>query len=374
MAEPRRILVVDDEEPNRELLDALLTSLGYQTEMACDGGEALARLDRSVDLVLLDVMMPGIDGFEITRQIRTHNDYGDIPIVMVTALTSREDRLRAVVAGANDFITKPIDKVELRTRVASLLRMKDAQDQIKRHKEELEILVEKRTAALRQALDQMAEARRKTQEAHLDTVYRLAIAAECRDGDTGAHILRVKQFTALIARHLKLPEEEAELISHAAAMHDVGKIGIPDAILRKPGGLSEEEWHIMKQHSSIGAQILSGSSSELLRAGEIIALSHHEKWDGSGYPRGLAGDSIPLWGRICAVADVFDALVSDRVYRRRLTNEKAFQILRESRGTHLDRELVDLFLDHEDEVVTILQDHDDKSAAVTPECQPAWIP
>ncbi|MEW6350660.1 MAG: HD domain-containing phosphohydrolase [Thermodesulfobacteriota bacterium] len=374
MQQPRRILVVDDEEPNRELLEALLASLGYRTQMARDGAEALAKLDRGVDLVLLDVMMPDVDGFEVMRRIRAHEQYGDVPVVMVTALTSREDRLRAVVAGANDFVTKPIDRVELQVRVASLLRMKDAQDQVKRHKDELEVLVQNRTAALRKALSKMAEARRRTHEAHLDTIYRLAIAAECKDGDTGAHILRVRRFTALLAGELQLPEEEVEMVSHAAAMHDVGKIGIPDSILRKPGSLDPEEWHVMKRHTTIGGQILSGSSSELLRMGEIIAVSHHEKWDGSGYPHGLKGDRIPLWGRMCAVADVFDALVSDRVYRKRLTNEEAFQILRQNRGTHLDPELVGLFLDHEDEVNTIRQEHSDTSVAVDPECRLAVIP
>ncbi len=285
---------MDDEEANRKLLDALLTSPGHHSVTACDGLEALSKLNGDMDLVLLDVMMPGLDGFEVARRIRGASHQEDIPIVMVTALTSRGDRLRAVVAGADDFITKPIDKVELKIRIASLMRIKDSRDQIRRHKDQLEVLVEKRTAARRKAVEEMAEARRKTHEAHLDTVYRLAIAAEFRDGETGDHITRVEDFTALIAENSGMAEEKVDIVGNAAVLHDVGKIGTPDAILRKPGKHTPGEWEIMKQHTTIGGQILSGSNAELLQAGEIIALSHHEKLGASGYPRGLAGRDIPL--------------------------------------------------------------------------------
>jgi putative two-component system response regulator len=353
MDKPKRILIVDDEELNRELLEDLIASFGHEPEMAGDGSEALAMMKLDIDLVLLDVMMPGMDGFEVAKRIRENVDYSDLPIIMVTALTSKEDRLRAVEAGANDFIAKPVDKTELKVRTASLLKMKEAQDAIKRHKAELEKKVEQRTAELRLALQDMAEAQRKTHQAHLETIQRLAIAAEYKDEDTAAHINRMSNYCAIIARGLHLPPGEQEIILHASPMHDVGKIGIADAILLKPDKLYEDEWDIIKQHSTIGYRILSGSSSELLQVGEIIALSHHEKWDGSGYPKGLVGEDIHLFGRICAVADVFDALTSKRPYKKAFSNEKAYEILRESRGTHFDPKVLDVFFEHLDEVVAI---------------------
>ncbi len=354
---PKRVLVVDDEEANRDLLEALLESLGHEPELAKDGLEALAKIKLDIDLVLLDVMMPGMDGFEVARRIRQDPEVGDVPIVMATALTSKEDRLRSVEAGANDFITKPIDKTELRVRTASLLKMKESQDLIKRHKKELEDTVQKRTAALRQALADMAEAQRRTQEAHLDTLQRLVIAAEYKDEDTAVHLQRMSRYAALLAQRLNLPPGEVELIRLASPMHDVGKIGIPEVILLKPGKFTEEEFERMKQHTHIGSRILNGSPSELLKAGEIIALTHHEKWDGTGYPNGLAGEAIPLWGRISTVADVFDALTSERPYKKAFSNEQAVKILQEGRAKHFDPALLDLFLDRFDEVAAIQQEY-----------------
>jgi putative two-component system response regulator len=272
---------------------------------------------------------------------------------MVTALGSKEDRLRAVEAGANDFITKPVDRTELRVRTASLLKMKAAQDALKRHRASLEDTVARRSAALRQALDDLGAAHRKTHEAHLDTLRRLAVAAECRDGHTAAHLHRVGHYCMLLARALGLPEGEVEAIRHASPLHDVGKIGTPDAILLKPDRLTPEERAAMERHTLIGAHILSGSPSELLQLGQVIALSHHEKWDGSGYPQGLAGEAIPLSGRICAVADVFDALTSVRPYKAAFSNEQAFEILRSGRGIHFDPTTIDLFLEHVEEIVAI---------------------
>lgn len=350
---PKRILIVDDEEPNQELLRSILDSLGHDSEIAADGFEALAKYKLDIDLVLLDVNMPGMDGFTVARRIREDPDCGSVPILMVTALTSKNDRLRAVEAGANDFITKPIDVTELKVRMASLLRMKEAQDAIKRHQEELERTVEKRTAYLRQSLDNLAKAHRATYEAHLDTIRCLAVAAEYKDENTGTHINRMSHYTALLAQGLNLPPNEVELILHASKMHDVGKIGIPDSILLKPGKLTEEEMEIMKQHTIIGARILEGSLSEILQAGKVMALSHHEKWDGSGYPKGLSGKDIPLWGRICAVADVFDAITSDRPYHKAMPNEKAYEILREERGRHFDPGIIDVFFDRIEEVLKI---------------------
>lgn len=359
MEHQKRILIVDDEELNRELLEDLIESFGHETETACDGIEALAKLKLDIDLVLMDVMMPGIDGFEVTRRIKEDHKTSDIPVVMVTALTSKEDRLRAVEVGANDFITKPIDKTELRVRTASLLKMKEAQDAVKSYQAELEKKVEQRTEDLRQALAEMAESQRKTYKAHLDTIHRLSIAAEYKDEDTAAHIHRMSNYCAIIARGLHLSPGEVELILYASPMHDVGKIGTPDAVLLKPGKLNDDEWLIMKQHATVGSSILSNSESELLQAGEIIAKSHQEKWDGSGYPNGLVGEEIPLYGRICAVADVFDALKSKRPYKNAFSNEKTLEIMKEGREKHFDPRILDIFLEHFDKIIAIQKKFND---------------
>ena len=356
---PGHILIVDDGEFNRELLETLLTSWGYVCEMASSGAEGLARLGPEIDLVLMDVHMPDMDGLEATRQIRRDPERSDLPVIIVTALSGKQERLRAVEAGANDFVEKPIDKIELQVRIASLLKMKAGQDQIKRHKIELERAVAQRTEELRAALEMMAEAQAREHEAHLDTVNRLAIAAEYRDENTANHIRRVGEYCALIARALRLPIYDVESLRKASPMHDVGKIGIPDGLLLKPGKLTLEERRQMEQHTLIGARILGRSSSELLQIGECIALTHHEKWDGSGYPKGLAGEDIPLYGRICAVADVFDALTSARPYKIAFSNGKALEILREGRGTHFDPAILDVFLACFDEVLQIQREYAD---------------
>jgi putative two-component system response regulator len=351
----RRVLIVDDEEANRESLGMMISSFGHKVEFARDGIEALAQLKLGIDLVLLDATMPGMDGFEVARRIREDPDQCELPIIMVTVLSSREHRLQAVDAGANDFISKPVDVTELRVRSSSLFKMKDARDAVKLKQAILEETISKRTSDLRRALEEVVDAQHRIYEAHLDTIYRLAVVAEFKDANTASHIQRISHYCALIGRMLNLPPGEVEILLHASPMHDVGKIGIPDSILLKPGRLNSEEWAIIKQHTLLGAQILRDAPSKLLQAGEIIALSHHEKWDGSGYPSGLAGERIPLYGRICAVADVFDALTSPRPYKKPLSVQEACAIMRDSRGTHFDPRILDIFLGHLDEVVQIQQ-------------------
>ncbi len=342
----RRILIVDDVEQNRVVVGALVEALGYEAETANDGFEALAKLADGIDLVLLDLMMPGLSGFDVLRRMRRDERWLDLPVIMVTALDSRADRVQAVAAGANDFIAKPVDKTELVVRIGSQLRLKEAQDALKRHRAELERTVEERTAELRRALEETADAQRRTWAAHLDTIRCLVLAAEFKDRHTAGHIQRISHYSTTLARAASLPEAEIEVLRHAAPMHDVGKIGIPDSILLKEGPLTKEEREVMQGHTLIGSQLLAGSNSELLRAGELIALTHHEKWDGTGYPHGLAGEAIPRWGRICALVDVFDALTSHRPYRRALSNAQALEILREGRGNHFDPDLLDAFEGH----------------------------
>jgi putative two-component system response regulator len=349
----KRILIVDDDATARAVAQALVLASGYEVETAADGIEALAKLTRCIDLVLLDIVMTGIDGFEVCRRMRRDPVGCDIPIIMLTSQSSREDRLNAVEAGANDFIAKPIEETEFRTRSASLLRLKAAQDALKSHQAHLEELVRQRTESLRSALDRTAEAQRRAHLAHLETVAILALVAEYKDDMTARHLARMSRYCAIIARQLGLPPEEVELIQHASRMHDLGKIAVPDIILGKPSHLDELEWEVMRQHAAIGGTILANSSSELLQAGRVIALSHHERWDGSGYPAGLAGEDIPRWGRICAVADTFDAVTSERSYKPAHSNEMALAILREGRGTQFDPLVVDAFLACYDEILMV---------------------
>ena len=342
-----QILVVDDEDRNLRLIEALLVPSGYAVDVAHDGEEALMKVTESPpDLILLDAMMPKLDGFEVTRRLKEDEDTRIIPIVMVTALQEVQARVMALEVGADDFLAKPVDKTELRARVRTLLKVKAYNDHMRNYQQELEADVAKRTEELQQAFE-------KIKETSLETIYRLARAAEYKDEDTGAHILRMSHYSAAVARKLGLSEGEVEAILYAAPMHDIGKIGVPDRILLKPGKLNQDEWVIMKQHTTIGGCILERSSAEFIKLGETIALTHHEKWDGSGYPKGLEGEEIPISGRITAIADVFDALTSKRPYKEPFSVEKSFSIIKEGRGTHFDPQVVDAFFSITDAILAI---------------------
>ena len=343
------ILVVDDQIPNIELLEAFLVPQGYDILRALNGEEALSTLSSNdIDLILLDVMMPGLDGFEVTRRVRENPAFRQLPIILVTALREMSDHVKGIEAGCDDFISKPIDKTELLARVRALLKVKAYHDLVDNYQKKLESDIELRTQELQQALAH-------TKEASLEIIQRLSTASECKDEATGNHISRMSHYAAAVARHMGLDEATTELILYAAPMHDLGKIGIPDRILLKPGKLSPLEWEIMKKHTLIGAEILKDSPIELLRAGEIIARTHHEKWNGSGYPAGLRGVEIPLYGRIVAIADVFDALTSVRPYKEAYSVEAALDILREGKGSHFDPEVVDAFFEILDEIRAIKQ-------------------
>ncbi len=356
----KRVLVIDDDDGIRKITQMLVEGLGHDVEVARDGMEGLAKLQLGVDLVLLDVVMPGLDGFDVCRRIRQDPAGRDVPIIMVTSLETREHRLYAVEAGANDFMAKPVEETELRVRTTSLLKLKATQDELKRYHAHLETMCEERTASLRKALEHMAEAQRTAYQAQLETVERLAILAEYKDKVTARHIQRMSEYSAVLARGLNLPPAEVELILHASRMHDVGKIAVPEAILRKPAELDSNEWKVMRQHSVIGSRILDNSSSQILQAGRVIALHHHERWDGAGYPAGLSGSDIPLWGRICAVADVFDAVTSERPYKPAFPNEEALQLLRDGKGKHFDPRVVDVFFECLDDILKIQEKFKDE--------------
>jgi putative two-component system response regulator len=342
-----RILVIDDEPDNLLLLRQSLRRLGYSAcETEADPIRAVARFhDESFDLVLLDYNMPVMNGVEVLVAIACKARREQIPIVMVTAQNDRDTRLLTLNAGAKDFLAKPIDLAELSVRVANLLETRSLHLELHQHNQKLEKSVLLRTEELHST--------------RIEIIRRLARAAEFRDNETGIHVQRMSLYAAVIGRAMGLSERDLDLLLNASPMHDLGKIGISDTILLKPGRLTPEEFETMKQHTKIGASILSGHDSDLLRTGSEIALSHHERWDGSGYPNGLAGESIPLFARIAAVADVFDALSMVRPYKHAWPMEAArAEIVRQS-GIHFDPRIAAVFDANFDEILAIRAAHPD---------------
>ncbi|MFC2006325.1 HD domain-containing phosphohydrolase [Chloroflexota bacterium] len=338
MEEKAKILVVGNEEGNLRLMEAMLPPLGYEVILASAGEEALAKVKETPpDVILLDTFMPKIDGFEVAKRLKEDEATKTIPVVMMTAQSEVEERLKALEAGADDFLTKPVDEAELRARVNSLLKVKAYNDHMRNYEKELDTEVTKRTQDLVKALE-------KIKTASLDTVYRLSRAAEYKDEDTGAHVERMSHYSSAIARGMSLDDEFVEQVLWSAPMHDIGKIGIPDRVLQKPGKLDADEWVIMRQHTTIGAEILKDASADFIKMAAEIAISHHEKWDASGYPQGLKGSDIPLAGRIVALADVFDALTSERPYKDPFPLEKALAIIKEGEGSHFDPQVAAAFL------------------------------
>jgi putative two-component system response regulator len=349
LVEKARIFVVDDEPSNLKLLDKMLGSQGYSHLVLIEDPRlVLPRYaEGRPDLILLDINMPQLDGFAVMAQLKALDDPLLPPIVILTAQHGRDYLLKALAGGARDFIGKPFDRPELLMRVRNLLEAQLAHRMIHDQKTVLEEMVQARTEALYQT--------------RLQVVRRLGRAAEYRDNETGLHIIRMSQTSALLARALGRGSAEGELMLHASPMHDVGKIGIADAILLKPGKLEPQEFEIMKTHTTIGASILEDSDSDLLRLAREIALSHHEKWDGSGYPNGLVGEAIPLSGRIVAVADVFDALTSARPYKKAWAVDDAVAWIRDGAGAHFDPTVVAAFLEHLPDILEIRAAHPEPS-------------
>lgn len=343
-----RILIIDDQSTSRQILEELVSSLGKDivTESFADPLTALAWAhSNQPDLVLTDFKMPQMNGVEFTRRFRAL--YPDVPLVMVTSMEDREIRYQALEAGATDFLTKPVDHTECRARCRNLLTLRQQQLIIKDRARWLE---ERVTQATQEIITRERE-----------TLLRLAKAGEYRDEETGCHVLRMARFSSLIAERLGLSEEERHVIETAAPMHDIGKIGTPDNILLKPGKLDAEELVIMRTHARIGYEILKDSPSKYLQMGAVIAHGHHEKFDGSGYPDGLAGEAIPLPARIVAVADVFDALTSVRPYKHAWSIQDALQYLQAEQGRHFDPACVQAFLAQLDKVLHIRRQLQDLS-------------
>jgi len=321
---PSRVLIVDDTPQNISVLDAALLD-DYTVKAATSGKRAIEIcLSMPIDIILLDVMMPDMDGFETCRRLKDNPLTRGIPVIFVTAKGEIEDESMGFACGAVDYITKPIRALIVRARVKTHLALYD-------QNRALERLVQDRTADLR--------------ETYLEVLRRLGSAGEYRDNDTGLHVVRVCHYSRIIGRACGLSKGEAELLYHAATLHDTGKIGVPDNILFNSGELDEDEWKIIRSHCEIGHKIIGAHQhNQLLKTAAIIALVHHEHWDGNGYPRGLKGEAISLFGRIVAVADVFDALTSERPYKQPWTVEEAVSEISRRRGLHFDPKVVDAFL------------------------------
>lgn len=335
------VLVVDDVTENITVLASILRGQ-YRVLFATSGEEALAMAQRPpVDLILLDICMPGMDGYEVCRRLKSDAATRDIPVVFLTSLEDVADEARGLELGAADFLHKPCHAAIVRLRV---------QMHIENHNQNLRLerMVQERT--------------RELMDTRKEIVRRLGRAAEYRDNETGMHVIRMSKFSRIIALAAGRPAAQAELLLVAAPMHDIGKIGIPDSILLKPGPLDANEWALMKTHTSMGAEIIGEHTSELLRLAKLVALTHHEKWDGSGYPNGLAGDDIPIEGRIVAIADVFDALTSDRPYKKAWSVPDAVQYMRLQSAISFDPHLLDVFLSNLDDVAAIRHQFADSPA------------
>ena len=330
------VLIVDDTPENIEVLAGALKDK-YRIKAANSGKLALkiAQMMPAPDLILLDIMMPEMDGYEVCEALKSQPNTSHIPVIFVTAKISAEDEIRGLQLGAVDYITKPITPLVAMQRVATHLALAN-------QNRELEVQVKLQTDEINQG--------------KLEMIKRLGRAAEYKDNETGMHVLRMASYCHLLAIKSGMSDKEAELLREAAPMHDIGKIGIPDGILLKEGKLTNEEWSVMMTHVAIGVDILEGdSNSELLEMAKTVAQTHHEKYNGKGYPQGLMGEEIPLIGRISAIADVFDALTSTRSYKKAWTADEAFSLIEKEKGEHFDPVLAEMFLKLKPQVLEIMQ-------------------
>ena len=347
-ASNKSILVVDDNQSNIDVLKGVLSD-HYTVRVATSGRLALKAVfsQRPPDLILLDVMMPEMDGYEVCRLLKADERTRSIPVIFVTAKSEVKDETYGFSLGAEDYLSKPVSAPIVLARVKTHLELYDRS----RHLEEL---IRERTG------DLLAKGR-ELEETRLEITRCLGRAAEYRDNETGMHVIRLSFYVRLLASKAGLTDVEADLMMSASIMHDIGKIGIPDNVLLKPAKLTPEEFEIIKRHARIGAEIIGEHKSELLQLSRVTALTHHEKWNGKGYPNGLKGDGIPLAGRLTAIADIFDALTSVRPYKKAWSVDEALNLIQKEKGEALDPNLVPLFIEMRPEVEKIMQTFRDEN-------------
>ncbi len=350
-----KILIVDDDALNLQLMSDILVPLGYDVESASNGEAAVQIAGEFMpDLILLDVVMPVMDGFAACERLKANKSTRHIPVVLITSLEDRESKLQGLATGANDFLPKPVDQAELTLRVRNLLRVKEFEDFLLVHNEELENQVRERTSLLSDALQDLQRSKEELKSSYLDTIFKLTTVAEYKDGFTAAHIKKVGHYCRLLSKQLGWSEEDQELIYYASPMHDIGKVSIPSEILLKPGRLSAEEFALAKTHTTSGAKILQGSTSRYLQLAEQIAFTHHERWDGTGYPQGIRSQEIPSAGMIMNISDQYDALRSERPYKPPLSHGEAFTIISRGDGrtlpAHFDPRVLEAFCDSDRQI------------------------
>jgi len=343
-----KILIVDDQEINIRILQEMFRRAGFKhiTTLTDPRFAVSTYFDIKPDLLVLDLNMPKMDGFAVMSELTRANKKNDyLPILILSNSDEQEARHLALQSGAKDFLTKPYDRIEILNRIRNLLEVRMLHNEVKQQNQLLEQKVQERTKELYQA--------------QVDVIDRLSRAIEYRDNETGMHIIRMSQYAEALARAAGVDGQECEMLLRAAPLHDIGKIGIPDSILRKPGKLTPAEFEVMKTHTTIGAELLSGKNSAFMMMAREIALTHHEKWNGSGYPNGLKEETIPLIGRICCLVDVFDALTTERPYKKAWSVEEALNEIKKQSGFYFDPKLVDVFLGVFHTIEKIRQQHID---------------
>lgn len=343
-----RILIVDDSSANVMLLESILHRDGYDNVQATTDPRVVTALhQRNIfDLILLDIRMPHMDGFDVMRALRDTTGEEYIPVLVLTAQTDDATRLQALELGAMDYLTKPFSRVEALHRIRNMLKVRTLYNIERWQAEVLEHRVRDRT--------------RELNDTRLEVIRRLGRAGEYRDNETGFHVIRMSKSCQRLAGAMGLDEAQCDVILQASPMHDLGKIGIPDSILLKPGKLSADEWVVMKTHTTIGAQILGGNAFDIMQVARDIAMNHHERWDGGGYPNGVSGEDIPQAARIATVCDVFDALLSERPYKEPWSLEKTLEFMKAGAGTMFDPNILPRFLDVLDDIQEIRQSYADE--------------
>jgi len=329
----QKILIVDDTPKNIQVVASVLQPHNYELAFATDGYKALNAIAKNnFDLILLDVMMPGIDGYETCRQLKKMDNGSHVPVIFLTAKTDEESIVTGFDCGGVDYVTKPFNQKELLSRVDTHLKLKDYEDNLERKVSQLTSEIE---------------------ETQREVVFTMGAIGESRSKETGNHVRRVAEYSYIFGINYGLTEEEAQLLKEASPMHDIGKVGIPDSILHKKGKLDADEWEIMKTHAELGYEMLRFSTRPILKSAALIAISHHEKYDGTGYPKGLSGDDIHIYGKIIAICDVFDALGSERCYKKAWPDDEVFGLLKSEKGKHFDPKLVDIFFENIDQFLAI---------------------